>query len=545
MNVPTLPLSAPRLPQALLCAAAALALAGCALQRPPAAVADAPVPAGWQAPLPPAEGAAPAAPSAMAPAGAPPVAGLPHGGTGLGLARWWERLDDPLLLELIAAAQDVSPNVAQAASRIGQARASRVAAGAALGPTLDAAGNASRGFQPQFLQVATIGQATLQASWEPDVFGGNRAARDAAQARLAGAQAGWHDARVSVAAETARQLALLRACRAQQEVARQDAASRAETARLSDLSTRAGFQAPADDALARASAADASNRLTQQRAQCDIAVKGLVALTGLDEGNLRSRLDAARVPEPPSALFSIASLPAEVLAQRPDVFQAEQEVAAVSAEVGQAEAQRYPRLTVGGSIGKIYYSGSTLSGDASTWSVGPLQLSLPLFDGGRRVANAESVRTRYGEAADSYRARVRQAVREVEEALVNLQATADRAGDADTAARGYRDAFEGTQARYKAGLTSLLQMEDARRTALAAENTLVQLRRERMDAWIALYRAAGGGWDRAQDPAAADAAARALADRSRPAPAAPGTPAAIPAVPPAATPVTAAASARP
>ena len=95
-------------------------------------------------------------------------------------------------------------------------------------------------------------------------------ARDAAQARLAGAEAGWHDARVAVAAETANSYLDLRTCERQLAVTRNDARSRAETARLTDLSADAGFTAPAVAALARASAAEASARATQQQAQCDL-----------------------------------------------------------------------------------------------------------------------------------------------------------------------------------------------------------------------------------------------------------------------------------
>ena len=483
-----------------------LLLAGCSLARPPAAPAVQ-VPATWHAPLPPAPAAlasaattplvrtgALAAPAADA-ASAATDPSLPHGGTEAGLARWWDRLGDPLLGELIDAAELASPTVAQAGSRIAQARSTRVSAGAALLPSVDAVANISRGFQAQFLSVATNAQGTLQASWEADVFGGNRAARDAAQARLEGAQAGWHDARVSVAAETANQLNAWRACHEQLAVARGDAQSRAESARLSALSARAGFTAPADDALARASAADGANLLLQQIAQCDVATKALVQLTGIDESILEQKLPTAQAQQAHEALFTIATLPAQVLSQRPDVAVAARDVVAASADVGNAEAQRYPRLTLTGSVGRVYLSAPGISGSSNIWSLGPVQLDLPLFDGGRRAAATVAARARYDEAVALYRARLRLAVREVEEALVNLRSTADRAGDAAAAEAGYQASFDGFQARYDAGLASRIQLEDARRILLAAQTTQVNLRRERMSAWIALYRAAGGGWE--------------------------------------------------
>ncbi|MES1162304.1 MAG: TolC family protein, partial [Rhizobacter sp.] len=126
---------------------------------------------------------------------------LPHEGQLTVMSAWWRQFNDPLLVDLIGAAQSVSPSVASAASRIEQARATRVAAGAALLPSLDADASAVRGKQDFITGMATTYSAGVQASWELDLFGGRRAARDAAQARAEGATAAWHDARVSVAAE--------------------------------------------------------------------------------------------------------------------------------------------------------------------------------------------------------------------------------------------------------------------------------------------------------------------------------------------------------
>ena len=448
-------------------AAGMLALAGCTVQGPPPGVAAA-TPLQWQAPL-------------------------PHQGNVLELRHWWQQQGDALLVELITDAQEASPTIATARTRIVQSRAERVASGAALAPTLDATGSVVRTSQQSAQPGGTTSQAALQASWEIDVFGANRAARDAAQARYDSAQAGWHDARVSVAAEVANQYYQLRACRQLQAVAEQDASSRSDTARLTQLSADAGFQPPANAALARASAADGASRAIEQRAACDSNVKALVALSAMPEPQLRTKLAAsAEVPLSPAA---VAALPAQLLSQRPDVFSAEREVAAASFEVGGAQAQRYPRLSLAGSIGagNIRAGGSSIS--ASTWSIGPLAVSLPVFDGGHRRAQVDAARARYDEAVVSYRASVRQAVREVEEALVSLQSTEERSSHAQTALEGYRIAFVATEDRYKNGLASLLELEDARRTRLAAENTVVNLARERNAAWVALYRAAGGGWN--------------------------------------------------
>ena len=462
---------------------AAGALTACASLAPPAAPnPPAPVtPQAWQAPL-------------------------PHDGQLTELARWWQQFNDPVLSGLIESAQGVNPSVAAAKSRIEQSRAQQVAANAALLPSLNANANASRGRQDLNVPLGTSVSAGLQAGWEFDLFGGNRSARDAAQARLEGAAAGWHEARVSVAAEVANQYLALRACEAQVLQTEADAKSRAETSRLTELSSKAGFQAPANAALARASAAQGNSLLTQQRALCDSIVKALVALTGADEPALRAQLagGVAQLPQP--AQIAISRVPAEALAQRPDLYSAAQEVLAASADVSQAGAQRYPRISLNGSIGAARFSSGAGTQDGTVWSLGPVSVSLPLFDGGTRSANVDAARARHQEASTVYAARLRGAVREVEDALIALKSTADRNTDAIVATEGFGASYVAAQARYKGGLASLFELEDARRTAVQAHSALIELQRERVAAWITLYRALGGGWSAAQMQADAGAA---------------------------------------
>ena len=435
---------------------------------PPTAAAD--NPAQWQAPL-------------------------PHGGELTALTAWWQQFDDPVLLRLIDAAQVASPTIATAASRIEQARATRVASGAALLPTLDANASALRGRQDFVSGLGNTGSVGLQATWELDLFGARRNARDAAQARFTGAQAGWHDARVAVAAEVATNYTSLRACEAQALQTQLDSASRNETARLTDLSTQAGFESKGTAALARASAAQGNALLTQRRAQCDVLIKGLVALTGVDETSLRGQLaaGAARLSQPAS--IAITRVPAQALAQRPDLLIAEREVVAASAEVAQAQAARLPRIALNGSISAARFESSDFGNQSGMlWAIGPVTVSLPVFDGGTRRANVVAAQARFDEAGASYRGKLRGAVREVEEALVALQSTADRGTDAQVATEGYAASFRATEARFRGGLASLYELEDARRSALQAEIALIDLKRERATAWITLYRALGGGW---------------------------------------------------
>jgi len=457
--------------QRTLAAAAALTLCACGVQGPATKVASNAPPV-WQAPL-------------------------PHHGSMSELSNWWQGQGDPLLVQLIEAAQAASPDVAAAGARIAQARAERVAAGAALVPNLNGVLTSTRMSQQQAnVPTNTTSQALLQTQWEIDLFGGVRARRNAAQARLDSAHAGWHEARVAVAAETANQYYGLRACERLLTVTRLDAASRAHTARLTAISTQAGFQSPSNNALARASAADGNNRAVAQRAACEIDVKVLVALTAIPEAQLREKLaeNATAAPLAPSSGVTIDAVPAQLLAQRPDVFTAQNEVAAASFEVAGARAQRFPQLTLSGFIGRGNIRAEGQSVTANAWQIGPVQMVLPIFDAGTRSANVDAARARYDAAVSRYQAGVRQAVSEVEQALVTLHSTQERTDDAQAALDGYRSFFQATEDRYNNGLASLLELEDARRTRLAAENTVVNLQRERSAAWIALYRAAGGGW---------------------------------------------------
>lgn len=446
----------------------ALLVGGCAVEMPAKQV-DAATPLQWQAPL-------------------------PHQGNVSTLAQWWQQQGDPLLVQLIEAAQALSPDVAQAMARVEAARAQRTSAKAALLPTLDASVSASRGVTQVDVPVATSQSVGLQASWELDLVGANRAVNNAADAQVQGTQALWHNARVSVAAEVANTYYSLLTCYQLLDVVQQDAVSRQDTARLTAINANAGFAAPSAAALARASAADGASRVTQQQTSCDLDTKALVALTGIAESSLTEKMAEKPMSKGDEAPLSVASVPAQVLTQRPDVFAAERDVWLASAQVGSAKAKRYPRLTLAGSVGALRYSSQGRETDLDTWSFGPLALTLPIFDAGTRQANVASAQAAYEQAVSTYRAKVRQAVREVEEALVNLHSTDARRQDAAVAVEGYTDALTATQARYQQGLASLLELEEARRNALSARTAQLNLALERNRAWVSLYRALGGGF---------------------------------------------------
>lgn len=139
-----------------------------------------------------------------------------------------------------------------------------------------------------------------------------------------------------------------------------------------------------------------------------------------------------------------------------------------------------------------------VSTDGTVWSVGPVAVTLPLFDAGARRANAAAAKVGYEVATVVYTDRLRQAIREVETALVTLQSTAARSDNARRAVDGFDRSYRAVESRYRTGNASLFELEDARRSRVSAQITLIDLQRERVASWITLYRAVGGGWSSAQ-----------------------------------------------
>ena len=410
------------------------------------------------------------------------------------LTRWWSQFDDPLVAELVTAVEAGNPTLAQALARIAQARANAASSGSALypSPAANASSIRSKSFSGDTAFIATGNSATFDTSWEIDLFGGKRKAIDAADARLAASNADWYGTQVSLAAEVGSTLVNYRACEATATMLAQDLTSREQTSQLTALKIKAGFAALADGALINASTADARQKLIVQRAECDLDVKALVALTDIPEPALRAKLSASdRLPQPCSIV--VDGIPAQTISQRPDIATAERTLAAVSADINVAQADRYPKISLMGSIGVggLRYDGQ--NSRSNTWSFGP-SISLPLFDGGRRRAAVDLAQARYDEAYAGYQLQVRGAVREIEEALVRLDAAARREADAAAAARNYESYYRANDDKFKAGSGSLLELEDARRTFLAAQQTVISAQRDHVNAWIALYKGLGGGW---------------------------------------------------
>ncbi len=420
---------------------------------------------------------------------------LPHGGNPQALRDWWEQFNDPLLIELIATAQAESASIATATLRIAQARALSISANAAAVPNVTGAASSTRGtlILGEPILIDTTNQAQLQASWEIDLFGGVQRRRESTLAKLDAEIANWHAARISVAADMANLYTNYRGCEQQIALSIADVESREQTASLSARLGAAGFQSSANVALARASAAEGAGRLVTQRADCDLNIKAIVALTGLTETVLREKLTIRTAALPRPQVISVATIPAQVLAQRPDLAAAERELAAANADIGARLAERFPRIMLLGNIGPLNFSTSDTSVTTSSWSFGPT-VNLPIFDAGRLAANVDTARVAYQTSESQYKQRVRAAVREVEDALVRLNSMELRERNALIASEGYHESLSAAEQRWKSGLASQLELEETRRLSFNADLALVILKREHVNAWIALYRAVGGGW---------------------------------------------------
>ncbi|KIH83868.1 efflux transporter outer membrane subunit [Pseudomonas batumici] len=430
---------------------------------------------------------------------------LPHGASVVGLNDWWQQFNDPALATLLRLAEADSPSLDQALARIAQARATLDGSVADARPQLNGgltkarAGVSQRGLG----KTGTTSGATLDAAWELDLFGKLRRNDEASRNQLEARVDDWHDARVSLAAEVGDDFVQYRGCQMLVNAYRDQAQSQEQTARLTRLSFQAGFTSSADAALTDASAAASSATLINQQSACDVLLKSLVALTGSREEQLREVLGhtPARLPEP--ALLDVREIPTDLVRQRPDLASSERELAAANARIGAAQADRLPSLGLVGS----FAVGNTSGAYSRTWSLGP-QLSVPLFDGGKRRAAVDSARAGYDAALATYRQTLRTAVMEVEQSLVRLDAARRSEADAQRATEGYQEYFQAIDRNWHAGNASLLDRELARRSALSAQIELITLQQNQVRYWIALYKALGGGWRDGRDGLAAAASTR-------------------------------------
>ncbi|WP_205194667.1 efflux transporter outer membrane subunit [Burkholderia sp. Ax-1719] len=434
------------------------------------------------------------------------------------LQRWWTRLNDPLLDALVREAVAGNLDVATATARVLEARAVLRQAGGALYPSLNATGGFTRsGAGSSAVTTGSTGSATstttgtlgssgptnlfqagFDASWEIDIFGANRRALEAARDSYDAAQWDRRTALLTLIGDVTTRYVQARGYQARLALARETAISQQETARLTRVRYQAGATSGLDAANAAGEAQSTLATIPALEASYAQTVHSLAVLTGRTPDALIERMEApanATPPVPAPALPVARGVPADTLLARPDVRAAERRYAQYTARVGQAEAARYPRVTLTGSLSTSGTQFGDLARHSSIgWSIGP-SVTIPLFDAGRLKAAVDIADAQREQYLIAYRSAVLTALTDVENASVSLSRETERTQSLQLSADAYGEAAKLAHARYESGSTGFLDVLTADRSLYSAQDTLIQSRVSVTTDYIALNKALGGGWD--------------------------------------------------
>jgi multidrug efflux system outer membrane protein len=289
----------------------------------------------------------------------------------------------------------------------------------------------------------------------------------------------------------------LRACAFSRRVRALDIKSRMQVLDLTRRRVAAGVDARVEESRAQSSLATARTEAALLKQECERQTHALYVLTGLSGVEVGSVvLDSGEEPPENTPPFMPVSpelplpLPATVLANHPDLIAADRDAAAAWSDIGVARAARLPRIELGAILtgNWLRAAGSTLN--FTTWSFGPT-LTAPLSDGGAGASSIDAAGARYRAAVARLRQAVRRVVQDVEQPLAFEESSRVRMTSAQEALAAARDTFLVTERRWRAGATSLFELEDARRQRAAAEDAAIAATRDHAQAWIALIKAIG------------------------------------------------------
>jgi len=408
---------------------------------------------------------------------------------------------DTTLARLLNEAASANLDVRTAEARVRGARSARTEAAFDLAPTVTFAG----GYTRQQLSSAAfpivapafpdqnIWDAGFDASWELDVFGRVRKTVQAQSAFVAANQEDLRNVRVSLSAEVARAYFELRGGQERLSVATKNAANQQRTLEVTRQRLQAGRGTAFDTERAQAQLSFTLASIPSLEAQVRQAQYQIGVLVGRPPAALAAELDAA-VPLPvlPAAI-SVES-PDSIIRRRPDVVAAERQLAVERALVGAAKADYLPRINLGGSAGYTALSFDAL-GDGGTfrYAVGPF-ITWPALNLGRVKARVDVTRAREAEAQAQYSQMVLLALQEVENTLVRYRTAHSRMERIRDAAEASERAAELARLRFSGGVADFLQVLDAERTQLEAQDQLAQSRTDAATAYAALYKALGGTW---------------------------------------------------
>jgi NodT family efflux transporter outer membrane factor (OMF) lipoprotein len=469
------PLYFTRRSPALWLVAVSMALGGCAsLTTPDTSPPLTPVPTAWFA------------------IARPAAAVQGPGKTPTALAQWWQRFNDPQLTALVEQALLANTDVRSAQAALRQARAQREARVAVLLPNVGAGVSGQRNTTGGNAASDSY-SASLDASWEPDIFGGNRSAVNAAGSDVQAASASLASVQVSMAAEVAVTYIEVRSLQARLAIARSNLDSLNETLQITRWRVQAGLTTSLDVEQAVAASEQTQAGIIALETSLTQTISSLSVLTGQAPGALQASL-AAAAPIPRADGDLALALPADTLRQRPDVRAAEERISAALSRVASADAERYPSFRISGALGLRAMTLGGLTDGASAVSALLGSISVPLFDGGAIQAQVRSQEATLEQARVSYQATVLTALKDVEDALVSLQGNQERLTRLQAAATAAANAELLARQRYGSGLIDFRTVLETKRTLLNTQDGVEGTRASLSADHVRLYKALGGGW---------------------------------------------------
>jgi len=485
-------------PRALLLALAAAALSACTTVGPNFAAPKGLTDAAYRH-----AAAEPAQPAAQSIAQSNEAARLP--------AEWWTVFNDTTLNGLETRALRDNASVRIAAQRLLQAQAQLGVTRAGELPTVGVSASVEnsrssaetplgRTFGRQSITGNTY-QVGANFSWELDLWGRVRRVVEASDAQALAAQDDRDAVLLLLSGNVANTYWQLRGLDTEIAILNDALATRRESQQLIEARFNAGLSNELDVSRTRIERANAEADLQEARRQRNTLEHALAVLVGASPSQ---PLLAAAAPDAPAASLVNAlpeppaipvGLPATLLGQRPDLASSVAQLRALNAQVGVAEGAFYPSLSLTSSFGFASEDLRNLAqGSARQFAIGPLALSMPVFDAGRNRANLKLAKARYDEAVAGHEQKLTAALREVEDALSDVQQRKAQGDAQDQARVAAERAVVVAQARYDRGVSTYLDVTDAQRSALQAERAAAQIRTQRLLATVAVARALGGGW---------------------------------------------------
>lgn len=415
------------------------------------------------------------------------------------VARFWEQFQDPLLDRLVADALAANHDLRIAVARLEEARALARIARRDLFPTVTSSASYtdSRTSGAQFpglggdqsfdTEVYDVG---FDAFWELDLFGRVRRTNEARRAELEAAAGDLVSAQVSIASEVARSYFELRGFQEQLAVARRNAENQRSTLELTQARLDAGSGTEFDTSRAAAQLHTTLARIPGLQAAIIATINRIGVLTGRQPQVLRAELETdAPMPALPDRIA--VGTPEALLRRRPDVRAVERRLAAATARVGVAVADLFPKITLGHGFGWSATEFDELGEDASErWSLGPL-ITWPAFDFGRVRAQVGVADAQLDATLAGYEQTVLRALEETESALARYAHQRREVAELRAAAEQSANAARLARLRYEGGVADFLQVLDAERTLLEAEDRLASSRTAAATALIALHKALG------------------------------------------------------